>query len=372
MFDLKTTIINLELQNNKRIIAISDIHGCRSYLSGVLKKAEFCDEDYLFIVGDIIEKGPDSLGTLRDVMRLCQGGNVFAVIGNVDAFRLRVLNELDDELAVEFFEYILQLRQWAGSSFYDEMAHECGFEINSARDIMDSKNEILSHFEKELNFLNTLPTVIETQNFIFVHGGLRDRSVPDNSLRSVFELTKYDAFNEKTPHTFDKYVVVGHWPVPLYGTSIQQFNPVINNDKRIISIDGGCGIKTECQLNALIIPSIGCNIEEIKCVSYDELPTVTATEDQTSSSDSIYISWADRKIEIIDKRDEFSVIKHVSSGKTIEIPNSYLKNNEECRDYTDYALPVKKGDELSLIAKSSKGIIAKRNGIVGWYYGKYI
>ena len=50
---------------------------------------------------------------------------------------------------------------------------------------------------------------------------------------------------------FDQYVVVGHWPVVLYGQQIAQSNPIINTGQRIITIDGGGGVKTDGQLRLL-------------------------------------------------------------------------------------------------------------------------
>ena len=80
-------IEHMEIERGKRILVTSDIHGHLSYLKKVLEKAHFSDEDILIIIGDIIEKGPESLKTLRYVMELCKRGNVIALLGNVDAWR---------------------------------------------------------------------------------------------------------------------------------------------------------------------------------------------------------------------------------------------------------------------------------------------
>ena len=122
-------IVQTELQPNKRILVTSDIHGNLAYLREVLDKADFSGDDYLFIVGDIIEKGPQSLKTLRYVMQLCERGNVFPLIGNVDAYRLQWIDELCEESADGFYDYLLKRRQINETSFYDELAEECGFVI---------------------------------------------------------------------------------------------------------------------------------------------------------------------------------------------------------------------------------------------------
>jgi len=365
-----TRIEKLNIEPGKRILAVSDIHGCLDYLRGALEKVHFSDDDILFIVGDIIEKGPDSLGTLRYIMELCKKGNVVPLIGNVDASRLIYIDRLSEN-ADMLFDYIVWMRTWH-ASFYDQLALECGYNINSVEDLLESKNAVLERFEEELSFLTSLPTVVETQNYVFVHGGLAEKDVDANKDKDLFELLKRDAFMTGTKHHFDKYVVVGHWPVTLYGSAIPQFDPIFDQEKKIISIDGGCGIKDECQMNVLVIPDINCAPDDISFVSYDELPTIRALTAQKPSSDSLLINWLCRKIRIIERGEEFSLIEHEKSGRRLYIPNTYLKSDTDCRDYTDYMLPVEAGDRLSLITKTSKGCIAKKDGVVGWYCGEYL
>ncbi len=371
MINLTAKFEKVAIKPGKRILVTSDIHGHFSYFRKALEKAEFCDDDILFIVGDIIEKGPENLKTLRYVMELCEKGNVFPLIGNVDAYRLKLIHGLSEENVSGFYKYILNLREWTGTSFYEELAAECGYKLNSERDVLSAKQAVIEHFEKEFSFLANLPTVIQTQNYVFVHGGLREKEVSANCDKGIFELTKFDAFTDNTPHSFENFVIAGHWPVCLYDNFIYQFNPIINRDKKIISIDGGCGVKKDGQLNLLIIPDINCNVDEITYISYDNLPVIRALDNQSASSDSIHISWLNNKIQIINKGEEFSYIEHLHSGHKLYIPNTYLRNENECIDYTDYLLPVKQGDKLSLITKTSKGCIVKKDGVVGWYTGKY-
>ncbi|MBQ2964649.1 MAG: metallophosphoesterase [Clostridia bacterium] len=372
MINLTAKIEQMTVEQGRRILVTSDIHGNLSYFKKLLEKAEFCGNDILFIVGDIVEKGNENLNALRYVMELCEQGNVFPLIGNVDANRLKIINELCEDNVNGFYKYILNLREWAGTSFYEELANECGYTLNSAEDVLSAKKAVIAHFEKEFSFLTGLPTVIETQSFVLVHGGLREKQVADNIEKSIFELTKFDAFMETAEHSFDKYVIAGHWPVCLYNNCIQQFNPIINHDKRIISIDGGCGVKKDGQLNLLIISDINCSADEITYISYDEIPVVTALENQEASANSVHISWVSNEIRIINKGEEFSLIEHVQSGKKLQIPTTYLRGENKCSDYTDYVLPVNKGDRLSLITQTSKGCIVKKDGVTGWYYGKYV
>lgn len=367
----ETKIIRAEIPAGKRILVASDMHGHGHYLRKLLEKVDFCGDDILIIDGDMLEKGPDSLGTLRYAIELSARGNVHVLMGNVDAFSVGLIRKLSADNAEDYFQHISHWKNWWNSTLYHEMAAELGYELNCTEDVLNCKAEIESHFTKELAFVENLPTILETQNFVFVHGGLREKEVSDNQKWDMFSLTKYDDFINSTAHIFGKYVVVGHWPVTLYCGKIPSFDPIIDREKHIISIDGGCGIKEDGQLNLLIIPDISCGVDDITFQSYDELPTVTALEDQEASEDSLSITWSTRKIEILEKGEEFTKIRHVLSEKVLDIPTAYLYHDDECRDYTDYRLPVKAGDKLSVTHKTSRGIIAKHGGAIGWYEGRY-
>lgn len=71
----------------KRRIFIGDIQGCREELEKLLEAVGFDPSaDELHPVGDLVNRGPDSLGTLRLLRRLDAGG----VTGNHDSHLLRV------------------------------------------------------------------------------------------------------------------------------------------------------------------------------------------------------------------------------------------------------------------------------------------
>ena len=60
---------------------ISDIHGCRQQLLELLTKIQFSEKDTLYVLGDVLDRGFDPIGTLRDLMD-CK--NVIFILGNHD------------------------------------------------------------------------------------------------------------------------------------------------------------------------------------------------------------------------------------------------------------------------------------------------
>lgn len=68
---------------NFRYIVIGDVHGMLPELQDLLAKVEMRTTDVLVFCGDLVDKGPDSVGVVKYVRRLAQTGqSVVLVLGN--------------------------------------------------------------------------------------------------------------------------------------------------------------------------------------------------------------------------------------------------------------------------------------------------
>ena len=47
---------------------ISDIHGCKKQYLELLEKIKFSDKDHLYILGDTLDRGPEPMKVLLDIM----------------------------------------------------------------------------------------------------------------------------------------------------------------------------------------------------------------------------------------------------------------------------------------------------------------
>ncbi|MDO4232815.1 MAG: metallophosphoesterase, partial [Lautropia sp.] len=63
-------------------LAIGDLHGCRVPLEKLLTQTRKHDAEPIWFCGDLINRGPDSLGTLRRVHQF--GRRARTVLGNHD------------------------------------------------------------------------------------------------------------------------------------------------------------------------------------------------------------------------------------------------------------------------------------------------
>src|SRR5690349_23905942 len=73
--------------------AIGDIQGCIKSLRRLLDHISFDPQnDRLWLVGDLVNRGPDSLATLRFLKAL--GASVLPVLGNHDLFLLAAAEDV--------------------------------------------------------------------------------------------------------------------------------------------------------------------------------------------------------------------------------------------------------------------------------------
>lgn len=88
------------------LFAIGDLQGCLSDLRALLRLINHDrDKDTLWFAGDLVNRGPDSLETLRFVKGL--GARARCVLGNHDVYLLMVCNGLADAPADGSFDKFL-------------------------------------------------------------------------------------------------------------------------------------------------------------------------------------------------------------------------------------------------------------------------
>ena len=406
---MKTTIREIPpIPDGGRLIAVSDIHGYVHYLQGLLEKIRFSPQDALVIIGDLIEKGPESLATVRFVLdRIARGYRVSVSMGNVEMSRLADLIGTDPESDKRFL-HVLQYDQnvWKRGLFLD-MMDELGIspdsvvsdntpgerissDSTSSNKASDSriapygtsskpscrisvpalKQALLTRYQREINWLWNLPTVLTAGNFIFAHAGVPTDDLALLREADAWECLKRDAFLHENVR-FTRYIVTGHWPVTLYRSDIDNMSPICDAEKRIVAIDGGCALKAGAQLNALILPSDALDMSRARFECYDDFPVITAGHPQEGRAATIHMRYFDCSVDVLEEIDDLVRLRHLSTGQIFLAPKYLLYYRPgkptQCDDYSNALLEIHLGDRLSVVRETSIGRIVKKNGELGWY-----
>ena len=362
MYDERACVRQLDIPAGRRILVISDIHGNLKYLEALLEKAGFCAEDELIIDGDFLAKGEQSLEVLHLLMRLTEQGNTHVIMGNCDDWGAIFTEK------TQWMDHIMHYVNYRKSGLLWDMMLEQGDKPDEITDFSQYRWKLKERYSAEFEFLKKLPQALYTDKFVFAHAAV----CPDKALEEhlVRDFVRCDRFMD-LGFCFDRWVIVGHTPVMLYLEDKVCANPIIDRDRKIISIDGACVLKDDGQLNCLIIPDR--DSEDFGFVSYDHFPARRVKTAQKGSRSSYYIRWNDSRVRVLSRGEEFSRCRHIRTGYEMDILTKYLFTQDDetdCNDCTDYILPLEAGDEVSVVETTSWGYFVKHKGTSGWYFGE--
>lgn len=355
---LKVNEINFEAY--KRVIAISDIHGDLEGFKNILKEVNFTSEDALVIVGDLLEKGQHSLELLRTVMNMTEKRNIFLVLGNNDV----IFQEWqEDEVSDADICWYMNSRN---NSILIEMAHELDLSYHDEEDIKKMKPVLFEKYKNEIDFLSSLPHIIDSPYGIFVHAGITSEDLLSQNVEYCLTAPTFAL----ETYVFKKPVIVGHWPASNYCQEIIDVKMHVNSKTQVYSIDGGNSMKSWQQINYLILyPD-----HTMESGYVDTLPRIRILENQSASTNPLTLIYPYTKVNILERKDTKSLCFIPQLNKEMWIENHLLypyKGNDYCEDFTTYYLPLQKDEVVSFCEEIKEGILVKKNGIVGIYSGQY-
>ncbi|MGM9570883.1 MAG: metallophosphoesterase [bacterium] len=204
---------------------VSDIHGRLDKYADILQLINFSDKDELYILGDVIDRGPDGVDILKSIIN---SPNIHMLMGN---------HEL---MAVETIFSTNRKSKWEKFNLWDYNGGAVTY------------HKLMSLNFKELTeivkFLINLPASIEInakgQKFHLVHGFHAD-NIKD-------QVWTRPTLNKPNPFT-DKTLIIGHTPVMrLHGNTSREINNYImelrsrkehlkiEHTEGFIAIDCGC------------------------------------------------------------------------------------------------------------------------------------
>lgn len=186
---------------------ISDIHGCYEEYREMLERIRFSDEDELYVLGDSMDRGPEPIRVIQDMM---ERPNVTYIFGNHDYVMVRILRKLavevtednwKDSLSVnDVLEYMYWVEDGGGVTSRQFRALSRG----EQQDILDYLEDALAYAVLEH----------EGKKYILVHGGLdgfREDKDLDEYRLSEFIFCRMD-YTKRYFQDENTYVVTGHTP----------------------------------------------------------------------------------------------------------------------------------------------------------------
>lgn len=211
------------------IYTVSDIHGRYDKYRKLLARIGFGSDDILYVLGDVLDRGPDGFKILLD---MAQRPNVVCLVGNHEAMAMAALPGL------------LNVEQGAN----DEApgAAELWFHNGGERSLMDFLMLDAEQMRTAWSYMRAMPLYREVEaggrQFVLVHGGLGNFS-PGRPLEDYQPRELYWCRPElNTAYYADKLVVLGHTPVQSLrpGARLLGGPAKIIRTASFIDIDCGC------------------------------------------------------------------------------------------------------------------------------------
>ncbi|WP_291726575.1 metallophosphoesterase family protein [Bernardetia sp.] len=200
--------IKIQEKPKGKRFAIGDIHGCsKTFKTLVEDKVQLTKDDHLFLLGDYIDKGLDSIGVLDYILYLKESGfQVFPLMGN--------------------HEYnLLEAKER-----YNERTFKRFLRINKNQNIVDEQMNIKPRYQR---FLESLPYYYELEDYHLVHAGFDFRK--ENPFQDFQAMLYIRRFEVKKELLQGKKIIHGHTPTPL--SNIRQS---ISSNASVIPLDNGC------------------------------------------------------------------------------------------------------------------------------------
>ncbi len=209
---------------------MSDIHGQKKLFDEMLKKINFNKEDILYVLGDVIDRGPDGIKILLKIMRT---PNIKMLLGNHEYMMLTALTD-------------------PYASFKEA---EAIWFNNGGRVTLNSFNKYAESTKKSIiRYIKKLPCEfdigINKKDFILCHASPMPDRYKFNPMETHKYGTRYDTYQEfavwdrnflfVNDTAFEnKTVICGHTPVQILNIGDDK-DPKIIKYKNCINIDCGC------------------------------------------------------------------------------------------------------------------------------------
>ena len=204
---------------------ISDIHGCYEEFMELLEKISFSEQDELFILGDVLDRGPEPIKVMQEIMGR---KNVTFLLGNHEYMLVTMLQLLDRE-DVAPKEKNEMLNNW----FSD------GAIVTSAQFLElknEAQDEMLDYIKNSVVYYKI---EIGEKKYILVHAGIegfKEGKNLEDYQTTDFLFGQVD-YKKRLYSDENTYIITGHTPTPMIR---EDKKPLIYKENGHIAIDCAC------------------------------------------------------------------------------------------------------------------------------------
>ena len=180
---------------------ISDIHGNLEKFNKMLEKIGFCDDDVMYVIGDVVDYGEGSIELLCD---LSMRYNVIPILGECDFRAFEMLTELDKMLggASPDPEVIGKMTEWIQEGGAKTLE---GFKALDE----DMKEGVLEYLE-DMSLYEEVE--VRGKKYLLVHAGIADYSAESDLDDYMPEDFIYESVDPDYQLIDGVTLVVGHKP----------------------------------------------------------------------------------------------------------------------------------------------------------------
>ena len=216
------------------IYVCSDIHGDYAKYRSLLEKISLQAQDTLYVLGDVIDRGPDGIKILRDMM---VRPNIAPILGNHELIAAACLGWLLDDITEKSLSalgpaQLGALQGWMNNGGEPTFLAVCGLSREERKEILEYIKEMELYAQVEVG----------GRSFLLVHAGL-DHFSPEKKLED-YDLEDF-LFCRPGPNKQyypDQYLVYGHTPTRLLRKQMgEPLMDTILYGETQIAIDCGCG-----------------------------------------------------------------------------------------------------------------------------------
>ena len=224
---------------------ISDIHGDYEKYRKMLQLINFNEEDILYVLGDVVDRGKYGIKILQHMM---QYFNIIPILGNHELMAYKCLKWLSQEITEDA---ILKMDEGRLQRILEWMRNGGSATIEEFQKLsLEEREDILCYFTEFWGFVEV---EVNGTQYLLVHAGFEEFDVDKPIEEYSLEELVWARMDVEKSYFKDKVIVFGHTPTRHFyakkkGKLLSELPEeeycdtiFISDDGLLIGMDCGCG-----------------------------------------------------------------------------------------------------------------------------------